>query len=175
MSFRYCPQCGTEYRSGFTTCSDCGVLLVGVESGALDRRQGETPTLHPLKAVFLTGRRSEAELVRSFLDAHSIEAHVWSSGLSPWRIEAALTEITGLANDFGSHRVMVPDDDSEQAEALLVEIERRQQRQAGSEKTHPSEHAPPRTWMDLLRSRWAVLVFALFLLMIVLVFGPPEP
>lgn len=24
----FCPQCGTEYRSGFTRCSDCNVELV---------------------------------------------------------------------------------------------------------------------------------------------------
>jgi len=23
----YCPQCGTEYREGFTECADCGVRL----------------------------------------------------------------------------------------------------------------------------------------------------
>jgi hypothetical protein len=24
----YCPECGVEYREGFTECSDCGVALV---------------------------------------------------------------------------------------------------------------------------------------------------
>jgi hypothetical protein len=24
----YCPQCGVEYRAGFTTCSDCQVPLL---------------------------------------------------------------------------------------------------------------------------------------------------
>jgi len=24
----YCPQCGVEYREGFTACSDCGIPLV---------------------------------------------------------------------------------------------------------------------------------------------------
>ena len=24
----FCPECGGEYRSGFTTCADCGIALV---------------------------------------------------------------------------------------------------------------------------------------------------
>ena len=28
MPAMFCPQCETEYREGFTTCSDCGVALV---------------------------------------------------------------------------------------------------------------------------------------------------
>jgi len=28
MVFMFCPQCGVEYRAGFTRCSDCNVDLV---------------------------------------------------------------------------------------------------------------------------------------------------
>ena len=35
----YCPECGTEYRPGFTECSDCRVALV--------ERPPETPEDHP--------------------------------------------------------------------------------------------------------------------------------
>ena len=73
-----------------------------------------------LAPVFVTGRRSEAELVRSFLEAHSVEAQIWSSGLSPWRMEAALTEVTGLPSDFNAHRVMVSDADAETAKDLIA-------------------------------------------------------
>lgn len=175
MSQRYCPACGAEYRSGVTTCSDCGALLVEDESGGLRSAQEGAPELNPLKAVFVTGRRSEAEVIRSFLDAHSVGAHVWSSGLSPWRLEAALTEVTGVPNDFGSHRVMVPDSDADRAQQLLDDVPGERKKEAPPKAHMPPRRSSARRGMDVFRTRWALVGFALFLLMIVLLFGPPPP
>ena len=41
-----CPECSTEYRDGFYTCSDCGVALVGSYVG--DTRRESTGRLEPL-------------------------------------------------------------------------------------------------------------------------------
>jgi len=32
----FCPNCDTEYRDGFTTCSDCGATLVDIPPGQSD-------------------------------------------------------------------------------------------------------------------------------------------
>lgn len=202
MSYRYCPTCGTEYRSGVETCSDCLTPLVdeppaGLSSGELPDEPGShaglssgeppggpgTPTLRPLVAVFVTGRLSEAELVRSFLESHDIETRLWSSGLSPWRLEAAVTEVTGLANDFNAHRVMVEEHDAEKATRLLDEAEEGAallDETAGREAADivdpesVGDDAPPRTFLEALRTRWALVALAIILLVMLLLFGPPN-
>jgi hypothetical protein len=35
----YCPECGTEFREGFSKCSDCGAALVA--EGPAKKRPGE--------------------------------------------------------------------------------------------------------------------------------------
>jgi hypothetical protein len=46
----FCPDCGGEYRSGFTTCADCGVALV-----AEPPMEGEHGDTGPLAALEVTG------------------------------------------------------------------------------------------------------------------------
>ena len=55
-----CPQCDTEYRDGFTTCSDCGVALVG---GSVAEAQAKVAgRLEPLV------HETSPELVAELLD-----------------------------------------------------------------------------------------------------------
>lgn len=39
----YCPQCGAEYREGYSSCSDCQVLLVRERPGLVNSRQESVP------------------------------------------------------------------------------------------------------------------------------------
>jgi hypothetical protein len=39
----YCPQCGAEYRQGFTTCSDCHVFLVHERPDSLEQESVSQP------------------------------------------------------------------------------------------------------------------------------------
>jgi hypothetical protein len=65
----FCPECGGEYRSGFTTCADCGIALVAelpaeteeeeVESGPLSALE---VTSDPELLAELAGRLEEAEV-----------------------------------------------------------------------------------------------------------------
>ena len=65
---RYCPECGSEYREGFTKCADCRVHLV-YEPPAVSR--GE-PKFMDLEEVLSTIDSGEIALVKSILDAEEI-------------------------------------------------------------------------------------------------------
>ena len=63
----FCPDCGGEYRSGFTTCADCGVALVA--EAPAESEDGDTGPLAALEVTGdpellaeLTGRLEQAEV-----------------------------------------------------------------------------------------------------------------
>lgn len=157
----YCPNCGAEYRAGIERCPDCDEALVPEPPVAEN-----TPELEQLHDVYATGRRVDAELVRSMLESHGLNARLWAAGMGPWRMESALTEVTGVPNAFNSYRVMVPEKEVEDARALLEAVD---VTDAGDA---PVDEA--RTLMQLFRSRWALVGAAVFLLLLVLLFGPPD-
>jgi hypothetical protein len=71
-------------------------------------------------SVFASGKRIDADVVVSMLQSCGVYAEVWTSGLQPWAIQAAVTEMTGIANDFGSNRVMVRKEDANLASRLIA-------------------------------------------------------
>ena len=166
LTNRVCPSCGAEYRPGFETCSDCGVRLVDESDTSTHASSRMTPAYQPLTAIYTTGRWAFADLVRSFLQAHSIEAVVWSSGLTPWRVEAALTEMTGLPNDFGWHRVMVSVPDAHRVADLLEPVGLPVVSGIGMS---PSDG--PSGWMNALRRPWVVRSVAVCLLLLATAVG----
>lgn len=157
----YCPKCGAEYLPGLERCADCDVDLMDEPSGSVDVVSGRVHLID----VFSTGRRVDAELVRSMLEGHGLTAHLWAAGMGPWRMESALTEVTGVANAFNSYRVMVPNNQVEDAEALIADVE------VKGDDLDPGS-APG--LMGIMRSRWALVGAALFLLAMVALFGPPD-
>jgi hypothetical protein len=58
-------------------------------------------------AVFVSGKRVDAELMAGMLRSCGIYAEVWTSGLQPWTTVAWVSEMTHVPTDFGSNRVMV--------------------------------------------------------------------
>jgi hypothetical protein len=87
----FCPQCKSEYRFGFTRCSDCGLVLV-------DRMPADIPAVTPkgdAQAEFVIVRsyanEFDADLDKTVLDTAGIESTVTShdtGGGSPalgWR------------------------------------------------------------------------------------------
>ena len=160
---RYCPTCEAEYLEGFSHCADCKVELVD----ELPPRENEGGPGHvELVDIYSTGRRVDAELVRSMLQGHGLKAHVWAAGMGPWRMESALTEVTGVPNAFNAYRVMVPAGEVDDARALLQDVD-----------VVDVDDAPLLAdggLMSVFRSRWALVAGALFLLLLVLTLGPPE-
>jgi hypothetical protein len=89
----YCPQCGVEYRDGFTRCADCQVALVAVlppETAA--------PQTEPVM-VFQSADRFAIALAKGSLE---------DSGIPFW-LQGAETDTRLLgAMMFPSCRFLVP-------------------------------------------------------------------
>jgi hypothetical protein len=64
----FCPHCKTEYRFGFTHCSDCGTPLVNLM--AVEPAQGDTKLI--VLRTFAT--EFEANLAKTALDAAGIDS-----------------------------------------------------------------------------------------------------
>jgi predicted amidophosphoribosyltransferase len=67
----WCPDCKTEYREGFSVCSDCGAALAG------DYPQERQAPLNPHEDVRLVlladaGDVVEADILRSMLEESGI-------------------------------------------------------------------------------------------------------
>ncbi len=164
VSVKYCPDCGVEYRSGYDRCADCQVALV--DQPPILETVGAPPTYQERVVVFRSGRRIDAELVRARLEADGLAATIWSSGLGPYRMESALTEVTGVPNDFNAHQVVVDADHVERALEVLGD--------AGAgviSDDADDEVAPTGSWMSLLGSRSVLIGFALFMLLVIVVVG----
>ncbi len=188
MDYKYCPSCGAEYRAKFNICADCNVALSPEPSATAKVEDGPAGVVEysarSLTAVFVSGRRSDAEMARGFLEAQGVEAEVWSTGLSPWHAAAGVGEMTGVPSDFGAHRVMVPEAQVEEAKTLLVSVDEAEpisdegsfdQVDSYTDAAEPFHEDADRldSALDFLRQRWPVLAFVLALLLIVLFVGAP--
>lgn len=67
----FCPHCNTEYRAGFTTCSDCGSTLV--EQPAAPAQQPEAPRGYrePVLLASLTDT-NEADRLEALLESAGV-------------------------------------------------------------------------------------------------------
>lgn len=165
---KYCPNCGAEYRSG-DECWECQVALVDHPPEPVSQPESQ-PVSRDRVVVFRSGRRMDAELVRGRLEADGLEASIWSGGLGPWRMESALTEVTGVANDFNSHRVVVDAGDAERAREVLDEPASTAE---GGDDLDPSDYPESAGgFLASLRQRWILLAFAVFMLLVVIFAGP---
>jgi hypothetical protein len=64
----FCPRCGTEYRDGFSQCSDCGSNLVDEPPPPEnDGKPGK-----PLIALYSPNDELELSMIRGLLDADEI-------------------------------------------------------------------------------------------------------
>ena len=72
----FCPNCKTEYRSGFTQCADCNVDLVESVPQPTPEEIAEDNLcrLDDLSALADFSNRSEAEMIQELLADNQIES-----------------------------------------------------------------------------------------------------
>jgi hypothetical protein len=75
----WCPQCGVEYREGFSRCSDCGVALVGAPPPNPERPRRPGPEWVEVagyttveEARFAQGLLLEEEIPAEVVDKHVV-------------------------------------------------------------------------------------------------------
>ena len=105
----YCPQCGVEYREGFTACSDCGIPLVA-GTPPPEPPSAFDPNLD-LVVVLETNDSVQLALAKGMLEDAGIPFFV-------------LNQITTLVQDVDGFlrkwvRVQVPRDREAEARELL--------------------------------------------------------
>ena len=63
----FCPNCGDEYREGFTRCADCDTDLVATPPAA-----PEPPVPFAMATVLVTGDQTLMAVAKSILDSAGI-------------------------------------------------------------------------------------------------------
>ena len=108
----YCPNCRTEYREGFTTCSDCGVELV-------QELPPEEPVEHPeFEAVMTVTDLATLSAAKAALEGAGIE--FLADG------EETQDVFGGMGGEFapmaGVVQIEVPVKDVEEARRVLADL-----------------------------------------------------
>jgi hypothetical protein len=111
----FCPECGLEYRDGFTRCSDCDVDLT-----AQPPKHGE-PDVKLVK-VFETVNPVLITVVESLFDGAEIDFLTRSGDLQELISGARLA--TGINSAMGPVEFWVREDEELAARELLEELER---------------------------------------------------
>jgi len=62
----FCPQCRTEYREGFYTCTDCGVSLVP------ELQPEPAPEYLEFEEILISLSGSDIAMIKSLLDGEGI-------------------------------------------------------------------------------------------------------
>ena len=107
-----CPQCGSEYRDGFTRCGDCDVDLVA-EAAYDSRREIE------LVEVMESGDANEIAVFESMLDDAGIDYSTTTKRLQHLIAGGALG---GYNYAIGPVRFFVRDEDEAEARAIAASL-----------------------------------------------------
>jgi hypothetical protein len=110
-----CPECGSEYRDGYTQCADCAVALVEPEP-----EEGGEPDVELVK-VFSATNAAVLPLVESVLIDAEIEFMTKGEGLQD--LFALGRFGLGSNNAIGPAEIWVRKDDEAEARALIVMLD----------------------------------------------------
>ena len=105
----YCPQCGCEYRDGFSECADCRVPLL---AGTPPQKTAD-PALG-LVVVLETNDGFQLALVKGLLEEAGIPFLILG------QITTLVTDVDGFLKKWV--RVQVPRDREAEARELLAEL-----------------------------------------------------
>ena len=110
-----CPECGSEYREGYTNCADCGVALIEPAP-----EQGGEPDVEIVK-VFEARNAAVLPLVESVLRDAGIEFMTKSDNLQDLFALGRLG--MGSNNVIGPATIWVRKDDEEEARTLVAMLD----------------------------------------------------
>ena len=108
----YCPQCGCEYRDGFSECADCRVPLLAGTPPAEPASEFD-PTLD-LVVVLETNDGFQLALVKGLLEEAGIPFYILG------QIATLVTDVDGFLKKWT--RVQVPRDREAEARQLLEDL-----------------------------------------------------
>lgn len=115
----FCPECGGEYRSGFTRCVDCGVALTAWPPRAAP---AEEPHPADLVTVFSSSNPALIPLAKSLLESAGIEFTTKGEFIQDWigwgRFPAGVNVVTGPIE------FQVDSGNAEEARELLRDLEK---------------------------------------------------
>jgi hypothetical protein len=113
----WCPQCGAEYREGFTECSECRVALVAEPPRPQPPAEDpDAPVPEPnWVTVGVFTSNEEARLAQGFLRGEGISSAIL--------FDRERDEELGLGV-IGDVEIKVPPSDLVRARALLADAER---------------------------------------------------
>lgn len=121
----YCPNCGVEYREGFTLCSDCLVALQPgpppePEADDLSRLawHEEFGDAEPL-CVLIEARVIDAQITVNALRDRGVRAFAAGTGLEQWSVGGGIGQMTGAPGPFNEIRIMVHPDDFTIAQRVI--------------------------------------------------------
>jgi hypothetical protein len=109
----YCPQCGVEYRDGFTECSDCRVALLAGKPPAEPASQFD-PALG-LVVIMETNDGIHLAMAKGLLEDAGIPFFALG------QITTLVTDVDGFLHKWV--RVQVPRDREAEARELLEALE----------------------------------------------------
>lgn len=115
-----CPECGTAYREGSTSCHDCGVPLITDEEHRLKEEAAEAEREKfremEIVEVYAVQGIAEAEIIQGMLESIGIE--------SMTRGHSVLSVHPFTVDGMGEVRILVPEPDADTArEAIATFLE----------------------------------------------------
>jgi hypothetical protein len=108
----FCPECGTEYQAGVTSCKDCEVALVA----ALPPEPAD-PEWVDLVTVLRSNDESQLTVAKSLLEAEGIRCLLKGSGAQGI---VDFGQLTGASLAMNPIELRVRSDDAEAARELLA-------------------------------------------------------
>ena len=110
----FCPNCGAEYREGFTMCSACNVSLVTELPGQIE------PGFIKFVTVYETGDPALIAFAKSILQSEGIKYFIRGEGIQELFAGGRLG--TGFNPVIGPVQIQVDEKDVEKAKDLFSQV-----------------------------------------------------
>ena len=93
----FCPKCKSEYREGYTTCTDCQVPLVETLRQEEDKNPPGTRNEHTdFELIYTTYKFSDVALIKSVFESEGITYFIQGEdlGVAPGGLPARVLVMT---------------------------------------------------------------------------------